>query len=267
MTAAGCDPRALRIARELHQAEQPDITILFGSRARGDYKEDRSDIDILMIRDNTPTLEEENLIEREAEKLALSLYGWTVPVQTVWYTGEEFSQMRHTLNHVIARALQDGIVMPKDPDDYENRYGQAEDGEEASYEWTITAERYRHAERHLSMLDLAINSGLADMDEMIGQQAHAALEHAMKALISARGWQYKTTHNLNELVGDIRRADPEFRFSLTIPGEIYNQYAGREEYQRTENPLTAIPNYEEATKADVQRLLERAKEVQGGQSR
>ena len=89
----------------------------------------------------------------------------------------------------------------------------------------------------------------------------------MKALISARGWQYKTTHNLNELVGDIRRADPEFRFSLTIPGEIYNQYAGREEYQRTENPLTAIPDYEEATKSDVRRLLERAREVQNDQSR
>ena len=267
MTTTRHDPRALRIAEELHRAEQPEITILFGSRARGDYKEGRSDIDVLMIRDNTPTLEKRDLIDREAEKLAQSLYGQPVTVQTIWYTGGDFDRMRRTLNHVIARALQDGIVMPKDPEDYENRYGQEQDAEDVSYEWTITEERYRHAEKHLIALEAIINSGRPDMDDMIGQQSHSALEHAMKALISARGWQYKTTHDLNQLVGDIRRADPEFQFSLTIPGSIYNQYAGREEYQHTENPLTDIPDYEEATKSDVRRLLERARESQNDQSR
>ena len=97
---------------------------------------------------------------------------------------------------------------------------------------------------------------------MIGQQAHAALEHAIKAIISALGWQYKTIHNLNELVGDLRRADPDFRFRLTISGQTYNQYAGRDEYERTGTRLTQIPGYADATRGDVQRLLDRAKEVQ-----
>ena len=89
----------------------------------------------------------------------------------------------------------------------------------------------------------------------------------MKALISARGWQYKTTHNLKELVGQIRRADPEFRFKLTINGEIYNQYVGSDEYERTENLLTSIPNFYVTTKSDVQLLLDRTNQVQDDKSR
>ena len=257
---AGCDPRALRVAQELHQSEQPEVTVLFGSRARGDYVEGRSDIDVLLIRDSVPDGKQENLIKEDAEKLARSLYGWPVPVQTVWCTRDEFDQMRRTVNHVVARALQDGVIMPRDPEDYNSRYGQ--DEPDISNEWTVTSERLRHAEQHLDVFNLLINSGRALMDDMIGQQAHQALEHAMKALISAHGRQYKTTHNLDELVGDVRRADPGFRFRLTIEGRIYNQYVGREEYWPTKTRLTEIPNYEEATKADIQRLLERVKEVQ-----
>ena len=260
---AGCDPRALRIAQELHRSQQPEITILFGSRARGDYAEGKSDIDVLLIRESVPDLEQKELIDQDAQKLSLLLYGWPVPVQTVWCTRDEFDQKRRTVNHVVARALEDGVVMPRDQEDYDSRYGQEEP--DLSNEWTVTSERLRHAEEHLAMFDLAIHSASSRMDDMIGQQAHQALEHAMKAVISARGWQYKTTHNLNELVGDVRRADPEFRFRLTIDGQIYNQYVGREEYWPTKTRLTGIPNYEEATRADIQRLLERVREIQGEQ--
>ena len=261
--ATGCDPRALRVAKELHQSEQPEITILFGSRARDDYEEDRSDIDVLLIRDSVPDLKQKDRINRKAQKLTKSLYGWPVPVQTVWCTRDEFDQMRRTVNHVVARALQDGVVMPRDTDDYNSRYGQ--DEPDFSNEWTVTGERLRHAEEHLDVFNLLINSGRVLMDDMIGQQAHQALEHAMKALISACGWQYKTTHNLNELGGDVRRADPEFHFRLTIDGQIYNQYVGREECWPTKTPLTGIPSYEEATRADVQRLLGRVREIQAEQ--
>ena len=251
-----CDPLALRVARELHRAEQPELTILFGSRARGDYEDDRSDIDILLVREKTPTLEQRGLIENQAGKLARSLYGWEVPIQTVWQTPPEFDQMRRTVNHVVARALNDGVIMARDSEDYESRYSQ---------EWTVTSERLRHAENHLVMFDMAINSGRANLDDMIGLHAHQVLEHGMKALISARGWQYKTIHNLNELVGDVRRADPEFRFRLEIRGEICNQYAGRGEYERTETRLTRIPGYEEKTRANIQQLLDRVREIQSGQ--
>ncbi len=265
MTIAEFDRRALNIAQRLQRSEQADISILFGSRARGDYEEGRSDIDVLLVRDDTPTLEQRSRIERQAEQWAQSLYGWKVPVQTVWITGEGFDRMRRTVNHVVARALQDGVIMPRDPEDYNNRYGEEE--ADHSYEWTVTDERYRHAEQHLATFNLIIDSDLGDMDEMIGQHAHQALEHAMKALVSAHGRQYKTIHNLNELVGDVRRADPEFRFRLAIYGGIYNQYTGHREYYRTANPLTSVPGYAEATRDDVSRLLERVREMRNQGSR
>lgn len=157
-----------------------------------------------------------------------------MPVQTVWCTRDAFDQMRRTVSHVVARALQDGVIMPRDPEDYSNRYGQAEP--DISNEWPVTSERLRHAEQHLAMFDLAIHSASSHMDEMIGLHAHQAFEHAIRALISARGRQYKTTHNLNELVGDVRRADSEFHFCLAIDGWIYNLYAGRDEYRHTKTP-------------------------------
>ncbi len=33
------DPKALRIARAVQQREQPELVILFGSRARGEHEE------------------------------------------------------------------------------------------------------------------------------------------------------------------------------------------------------------------------------------
>ena len=51
---ANTDPNAVKLAEFLHAARQPQLTILFGSRARGDYAQGRSDIDILLIEDHPP---------------------------------------------------------------------------------------------------------------------------------------------------------------------------------------------------------------------
>lgn len=66
--AAGCDPHALRIAEELHRAEQPLISILFGFRARGDYLEGRSDLDVLLIRDSVPDFQQKERIDRKRKR-------------------------------------------------------------------------------------------------------------------------------------------------------------------------------------------------------
>ena len=41
-TFANTDPKAVKLAEILHGARQPQLTVLFGSRARGDYAEGRS---------------------------------------------------------------------------------------------------------------------------------------------------------------------------------------------------------------------------------
>ena len=54
MTLAEADPRAVAVAQAVHQRERPQATILFGSRARGDYNEKYSDIDLLLVCDVFP---------------------------------------------------------------------------------------------------------------------------------------------------------------------------------------------------------------------
>ena len=43
------DAKALQVARLVQQRERPELAILFGSRARGDHNETRSDIDIMLV--------------------------------------------------------------------------------------------------------------------------------------------------------------------------------------------------------------------------
>ena len=51
---AKTDHRAAELAELFHESQRPRLTVLFGSRAGGDYAEGRSDIDILVVRDHPP---------------------------------------------------------------------------------------------------------------------------------------------------------------------------------------------------------------------
>ena len=101
---------------------------------------------------------------------------------------------------------------------------------------------------------------------ILGQQAHAALEHGMKAVIAAYGGTYPSTHNPH-LLGTVRRIGAQLRdFALSIAPDIYNEYAGDREYAdvRTHPPLTEAAGYRERTVADARRLIERARAVRQG---
>ncbi len=77
------DPRALQIARSLHREVRPAITILFGSRARGDYVDGRSDIDIMLVQETLPPGEEQLAIKRKlppgprSSTANILRYGWS----------------------------------------------------------------------------------------------------------------------------------------------------------------------------------------------
>ena len=100
-------------------------------------------------------------------------------------------------------------------------------------------------------------------DLLIGQQAQNALEHGLKALLEAHGAAYERTHNIGHLLGNARRNDAELAdFRLSIPPDVYTAYEGEQEYmERTQPRLTEYADYLEKTKADVERIINRAKEV------
>lgn len=260
MTAATCDPRALSVAKAVHEREQPLATILFGSRARGDYEERRSDIDIMLVQSEEPDGEHKGSVEAWAEGVVRAAYGRWVPVQLVWFSEHEFSEGKRYINHVATQAMFDGVIMTQNPEEYHNRDADDEDAE-YEYDWAPYSERLRHAEAHLFAFEQMVDLG--NMDLLVGQQAQNALEHAMKALLEAHSARYQRTHNIGDLLGRVRDVDPDLRrFQFSIPPDIYTQYAGDQVYRPPNQPLLSEqPDYREHTVADAQRIIARARAV------
>ena len=267
MTAATCDPRALTVAQAVHERERPLATILFGSRARGDYEERRSDIDIMLVQAEEPDGEYKGAVEEWAEGVVKAAYGRWVPVQLVWLSQQRFNEGKRYINHVATQALFDGVIMTQNPEEYHNRDADEEETD-YEYDWKNYNNRLRHAEAHLTAFQDLVDLGRIDL--LIGQQAQAALEHGMKALLEAHRARYQRTHNIGHLLGRVRDVDPELRnFAFSIPPDIYSAYAGEQEYEEEERKpplLTHQPDYRERTIADAQRIIDRAREARQGRT-
>lgn len=248
------DARALAVGQAVLRETGAEDVILFGSRARGDYRDD-SDIDLLLIHSGPLCFAPGNdnaryEFRQSAKARAKNLYGAPVDVQLAWFTAEEFNRMRRSLNHVTAIASKEGINMKGGAasEQYPN--------DDFSDEWSVTAERCYHARMHLQGLTGGVQLGHADL--LIGQQAQQTLEHAIKALISASGRAYRHIHDLEELERDLRRADPGFELSLASPLSLLSRYAGAEIYSR--RPENCLGDHNELCRqveSDVQRIFGR----------
>ena len=261
MTENNCDPRALKVAELVHERENPHATILFGSRARGDQEEFRSDIDIMLVIPETPGIEYKEALDEWAQQVALGIYQRQVPVQLTWYRRAEFDENLRYINDVATRALLDGVLMSENPEQFHSRYSNG-DQMEPEYKWTDFNNRLDHAEGHLETFESLDPRRTRDF--IVGEHAQAALEHAMKAIIAGHGGTYRSTHNLGQLLGSVRRIDPELRsFTLSISPDIYSAYAGYEGYsaERQQPRLTDVDDYRERTVNDVEFLLERARKL------
>lgn len=96
------------IIRRLVAVADPERIILFGSRARAEWKPD-SDLDLLLIKDFAGS-------PRELEARAYaSLRGLAIPVDILCYTPDEAERRSKSPNHVIARALREGRVLYERP--------------------------------------------------------------------------------------------------------------------------------------------------------
>ncbi len=92
------------IVQRLVVAVDPDRIILFGSRARGDYRPD-SDVDLLLIK---PSAEPPH---RRVMPAYQAMAGLLVPTEILWRTPEEVEEWSQARNHFIARALREGRVL------------------------------------------------------------------------------------------------------------------------------------------------------------
>ena len=62
-TFSNPDPRAIDIAHALHQSGDTLLTVLFDFRARGDYAEDRSDVEILLVQEHSPSEDQQERVK------------------------------------------------------------------------------------------------------------------------------------------------------------------------------------------------------------
>ena len=258
MTQHTPDARAVILAKAIHDRHQPEITILFGSRARGDHKEGRSDIDIMLVQDEVPDQQEQARVHCVAESTVTGLYNQPPPVQIIWKTSEEFARKRWAVNHIVPNALREGVIMLRNPDEYNSRY---QPGGDVDYqeEWNTTDERVRRATNHITAFNDMV--GLGRDDDMIGLHAHNAMEHALKALVSATGHRYERIHNINLLMNDAMESDPGFKPRPALDGHIYNQYAGTREYYTKHTPITSIEGCQDMVNNAVAEILIRVQEV------
>ncbi len=259
------DPRAVTLAHVLRRSEQAELTILFGSRARGDYREGRSDIDIMLLVRREPDSEEKRKRIAAAEAVAGQIYEHPVPVELVWRTLEQFRKNRQFWNSVETAARNEGIILPRNHAEYNpNHY--EDDETEHRFNWITRDNRLFHAESHLDMFETAVSGKKVDI--MIGQHAHQALERGMKALLETyraedKELTYPETHDLRLLARLIAQRDELLTdFRVGIRPKIYNEYVGHLEYkdERREAELTSQPDWYERTKEDAEIIIERAAE-------
>ncbi len=174
------DPKACAVARAVGEAVRPDRVILFGSRARGDYRTN-SDIDLLIITDSDSTDRREYQdTSVEAHRKVEEVYGVSIGVDLVRLSERAFHEGRRARNHVAGQAVRDGFDGNGDKVDYDNP--------EPS-NWPDIRQRIANAERELGVLKVLVKAKSAQ--EAIGFHAQQAIENALKGWISALDADYR----------------------------------------------------------------------------
>ena len=252
----GYDANALAVAQAVLRESGADDVILFGSRARGDHRPD-SDIDLLLVHPNRNDDAVRDKARSAAAAKTQAVYPGKTPVDLIWFTPQEYDRLRRTINSVAAIATREGIAMDGQP------AGNSHNGETGDYaaEWTVTGQRCDHARAHLRMLRRAIQD--REITLMIGQQAHQAMEHAIKALISAASRRYPRHHELLDLETVMRRADPGFTAPLESPLKELNDYGGGLRYDGPYAPLGNPNELYRQVESDVGRIFQRIAAITG----
>jgi len=97
-----------RLVDDIVKEVQPEAVYLFGSRARGDAREE-SDFDLLII-EREPFSKSRSRY-RELAKLWHLVLKHRLPVDVILYSENEIEQWRTEPGHVVARALREGRAL------------------------------------------------------------------------------------------------------------------------------------------------------------
>ena len=189
------DPKARAVAKAVYDALRPRSVILFGSRARGDFRRD-SDVDLLIITDDDRMDKDEYMLACDAASAkSAEVYGARsrFGVDVLNMSAEKFRHCRRAKNHVAGQAARDGVDMNGDripPDDQEPD------------NMPDIRQRVINTRRNLGDMRITVENSASQ--EVIGFLAQQTLENALKGWISALDDEYGNTHDLDILMVTIR---------------------------------------------------------------
>ncbi len=261
------DPRAVEVARKvLAETEAADHAVLFGSRARDDWGKN-SDIDIMLL--GQDQMDQDDLLRTQDRtfEIAAETFGNPVPIDVLFMTHGEFRLMsEQTVNHVASKARREGIIVPGNHEEY--GYGHDEEDlehrTEADLEHTERLRRTSDANMHYRNMHLFLDMEVED--KSTAYEAHQALEHAMKALISAHNVEYNEHHSTRALAADLRRLenDPDWRLASNL-GRLDNFAAGNR-YGPTVTPIQDYREMADNVTEDLDEIYERIMRINGEDS-
>ena len=257
---AGPDARALHVAQALRDAIDVECVILFGSRARADWTE-RSDIDLMIIDPDLSELKRRMVkIQQTARELARLAYQDYVDIDFVYLTRDEYERKSvHTLNHVARFARREGIIVPRNRDDFPGN--DAPDDLDHCDEPMERELRIADANTYYDAMHAMMDAGMAD--KVAAYNAHQVLEHAMKALISAQGHEYAHTHALDLLLRDIRANDPHLDLRPRSDLHQLNNFAGATRYGPLLTPISDYTDLANRVTDDLNRIYEEIARLTG----
>lgn len=224
------DPLALRIVRQIADVVSPYHVVLFGSRARGDWKP-HSDIDLVIIgtgEGRDP--QQANRARLTARKLASETYGKSIGVDVMYATPGALASFRGSLNNVLGHITREGVTMDGSP------YDPNPAMPDGDADWLDIINRLGDAFRHVRHLDMEVAEPFSlSRDKYLSHTAQQALEHCCKALLTALGATYPRTHELADLFDLVHAQDP----TIPLPRQHLwlSEFAGGGFYASLETPI------------------------------
>ena len=211
------DPHALDIARAVQEAVSPDIVILFGSRAAGDYRED-SDVDLLIVSQH----KDHRGSTAQGHRAALEYMtrrGISLDAGIIGMDRETFDRCRQASQHIAGQAVLHGVNMSGEnlehsydhEDDYPTHWPATRQFLEDSATWT----------RELDEMDGDDHWN----KKMIGFAAEQATENAIKAWLSHHQDRGRWVHDLEGAWRRLKELEANWLRHEEIPQEQAGQSA------------------------------------------